>query len=134
MDLRELNRHFELVEKLHKAQEMLTSLRERAHPSAGGLTGMPHAPGVKNRVADLAIEIADLSSRIDWLVSVVHEDEKTIKPFIDSIDDETTWMIFRLRFLRGLEWQDVAAGVGGRNTAESVKMICYRFLDDKSVP
>ena len=58
MTLEDLNKHLLLREKLEKAQEMLVSLRAAAQPGAARLTGMPHTPGVKDKVGDLAVEIA----------------------------------------------------------------------------
>lgn len=130
MTLQELNRHFELRERLAKAREMLDSLRAAACPGAQVLTGMPHTPGVKDKVGDLAIEIADMDERIEFLESEIKASEESILPFIRSIDDDQTRLIFRLRFIRGLTWKEVAAVIGGRNSEDSVKMACYRYLNN----
>lgn len=127
MTLSELNQHFELIEKLARAREMLQSLRDAACPGAAVLTGMPHTPGVKDKVGDLAAEIVDMDARVGFLEAEVKASEDAIMPFIQSIDDDQTRIIFRLRFLRGLAWKEVAAVVGG-NTEESAKRICYRYL------
>ena len=128
MTLQGLNKHFELREKLAKAHEMLDALRAAACPGAQVLTGMPHATGVKDKVGDLAVEIADMGDRIEFLESEIKASEASILPFIKSIDDDQTRLIFRLRFIRGLTWKEVAAVVGGRNSEDSVKMVCYRYL------
>ena len=59
MTLKELNGHFVLRERLARAKEMLASLQAAACPGAQVLTGMPHAPGVSDKVGDLAVEIAE---------------------------------------------------------------------------
>ena len=41
-------------------------------------------------------------------------------------------MVFRLRFLHCMTWPQVAGAIGGRNTANSVKLICHRYLNPKS--
>ena len=128
MTLAELNQHFELIEKLARAREVLQSLRDSARPGASALTGMPHATGVKDKVGDLAAEIVDMDARVGFLEKEARASEAIIMPFIQGIDDDQTRMIFRLRFLRGLTWKEVAAVVGGRNSEESVKMVCYRYL------
>lgn len=128
MTLLNLNHHFELIEKLTKAREMLQSLRDTAYPGASVLTGMPHTSGVKDKVGDLAAEIVDMDARVGWLEAEVKASEAMIMPFIQGIDDDQTRLIFRLRFLRGLAWKEVAAVIGGRNSEESVKMVCYRYL------
>ena len=122
-----MNQHFELIEKLARAREMLQSLRDAACPGAAALTGMPHTPGIKDKVGDLAAEIVDMDARVGFLEEEVKASEGQIMPFIQGIDDDQTRIIFRLRFLRGLAWKEVATVVGG-NTEESAKRICYRYL------
>ena len=128
MTLTELNQHLQLVEKLSKAKENLQKLRDAAYPGASVITGMPHGSSTKDKVGDLAAEIADVSSYIADIEAEVQVSEANIAPFIFAIDDIQTRLIFRLRFLRGLAWKEVAALIGGRNSEESVKMICYRYL------
>jgi hypothetical protein len=50
--------------------------------------------------------------------------------FLDSIEDSLTRQILRLRYEESKKWAEVARLVGGNNTGESVKKICYRVLDD----
>ena len=128
MTLDKLNKHFELIEDRAKAQDMLRSLREAAYPGATALTGMPHAPGIRDKIGDLAAEIADIDARIQFLDTEISASEATILPWIATKRDDQTRLIFRLRFLRGLAWKEVAAVIGGRNTDDSVRQACYRYL------
>lgn len=128
MTLQRLNEHFELRIRLAKAQEMLESLRAAACPGAAVLTGMPHAPGVKDKVGDLAAEIADMDARIEYLEAKIKQDEREILEYIRAIDDDQLRLIFRLRFIRCLTWGEVASVIGGRNTEDAVKSACYRYL------
>ena len=128
MTLTQLNRHFRRIEQRTRTRELLQSLREVACPGAQNLTGMPHASGVQDRVGDLAAEIADTETELQALDAEIHKAEAEILTFVQSIPDTQVRMIFRLRFLRGLSWKEVATVVGGRNTPDSVKIICYRYL------
>ena len=132
MTLKELNQHFALRERLSRAKEMLASLQAAACPGAQVLTGMPHAPGVSDKVGDLAVEIADLEGRIQILMNELSLEESKINLFISAIENDQTRMIFRLRFLRCLTWGEVATVIGGHNTEGSVQKICYRYLDAQS--
>lgn len=129
MTLRELNHYCDLQEKLERAEEMLNSFIETTCLGAQVLDGMPHTPGVSDKVGDLAIEIADLENRIAVLRKDVEREKAVVTAYIAKIPDDQTRMIFRLRFLRGLTWGEVAALIGGRNTESAVKNICYRYLE-----
>lgn len=131
MTLQRLNEHLELRMRLARAQEMLEALRSAVLPGATTLTGMPHAPGVKDKVGDLATEIADMDARIKHLEAEIRQDEKEILSYICNINDDQTRLIFRLRFIRCLTWGEVASVIGGRNTEDAVKSVCYRYLSAK---
>lgn len=128
MTLMELNRYFELVSNLARTKELLDNLRAAAYPASPALTGMPHAPGVKDKIGDLAAEIADLDIRRQYIEKEIGEQKTKVEKFVDTIDDYYLRTIFRLRFERGLAWKEVATIVGGRNSEESVKSACYRYL------
>ena len=130
MTLVELNEHLNLVEKLAKAEENLQALKDAAYPGAAVITGMPHTPGIKDKVGDLGTEIADMDARITFLEEKIKKSELRILPFIQSIEDDTTRLVFRLRFLRGLHWKEVAVVLRGNNTESGVKQMCYRYLED----
>ncbi|MFQ8761811.1 MAG: hypothetical protein ACLSAF_22430 [Intestinimonas sp.] len=129
MTLQELSQYFKLREQLARDEEILESLRATACPGAQVLTGMPHATGVRDKVGDLAVEIADMKERIRYLREEIGQEESRVTAFISGIENDQTRMIFRLRFLRCLTWGEVAAVVGGRNTESSVKNTCYRYLE-----
>ena len=128
MTLIELNRYFELVSNLARTKELLDNLRAAAYPASPALTGMPHAPGVKDKVGDLAVEIADLETRKEYIEKEIRRQKSKVEEFVATIDDYYLRTLFRLRFERGLSWKEVANIVGGRNSEESVKSACYRYL------
>ena len=92
------------------------------------ITGMPHAPGVSDKVGDLAAELWDLQDRINYLESRCDEEKKKLEKYIGAIKDDQTRMIFRLRFIHCMTWLQVAEAIGGRNTESGVRSICYRHL------
>lgn len=129
MTLQELSQYFKLRERLARDEEILESLEATACPGAQVLTGMPHTPGVKDKVGDLAVEIADMKERIRFLEEEIAREGVKVSAFIAGIENDQTRMIFRLRFLRCLTWGEVAAVIGGRNTEAAVKNVCYRYLE-----
>lgn len=132
MTLQELSQHFKLREQLARDEEILKSLEAAAYPGAQAFTGMPHTPGVSDKVGYLAAEIADMKEQIRILSEEIAQDEATVAAYIETIEDGQTRMIFQLRFLRCLTWAEVATVIGGRNTEAGVRMVCYRYLRRKS--
>lgn len=128
MTLIELNRYFELVSNLACTKELLENLRAAAYPGGQVLTGMPHAPGVRDKIGDLAAEIADLDIRRQYIEKEIKGQKAKVEKFVATIEDYYLRTIFRLRFERGLSWKEVANIIGGRNSEESVKSACYRYL------
>lgn len=129
MTLAELNAHLDLVQQLQKTEELLQGLWDAAVPGAQKLDGMPHASGVHDKVGALGVEIADMETQVDILKERIAQSEKAIGTWISTIEDNTTRLVFRLRFIQGMPWKSVATVLGGRNSEDGVKSICYRFLE-----
>ena len=128
MTKRELDHHLELVQQLEDERELLASLLVAAGPRAQRLDGMPHAHGAADPVGYLAVEIADMRETISRREADVARSEAAVATYIQTIEDSQTRMIFRLRFIHGMAWKEVAAAVGGRNTESGVKNTCYRYI------
>lgn len=128
MTKEQLTHHAELKKRLAATLELLFSLECAASPTAPRLDGMPHTPGFRDHVGDLAAEIADVKAAIGQLEAEITRSEDSILAYIATVDDVQIRMIFRLRFIRGLSWKDVAAAIGGGNTEGSVKKACYRYI------
>ena len=132
MTLRELSKYYKLHEKLEQNRQMLSSLYAAAGLGAQEITGMPHAPGASDQVSGLVIEIEDLKERISHLESECAQEKRILERYISTIEDDQTRMVFRLRFVHCMTWPQVAKAIGGRNTANSVKLTCYRHLEKES--
>ena len=132
MTLAELSKYFKLRSRQNRNRIMLRALQDRAHtgvPGAQVITGMPHAPGVRDAVGDLIVEIEDVKGEIQRLEIEMGRVKREISGYIETIPDIQTRLIFRLRFLRCMTWGEVADTIGGRNTVNGVKKTCYRYLD-----
>ena len=130
--MQDLSKYYNLVQRIHRAEEMLAGLQSAASPGAQLLSGMPHPPGVKDKIGDLAAEISDIQQLIRELKQIAEQERAKAVAYINNIDDEQTRMIFRLRLLHCLSWQGVAEIIGRKNTASGVKSACYRYLKGKS--
>lgn len=49
---------------------------------------MPHAPGVRDKVGDLAVEIADMTERIRYLKEEIDRAEAAVTEFVESIEND----------------------------------------------
>lgn len=108
MTLQDLNAYLSKCRQLEAARESLLDLEEAAVPGAKVLTGMPRAPGVRDRVGSIAIAIADTKDAIAELEREVEATKKEIEALIQTIPAVDLRTLFRLRFLQLLSWEDIA--------------------------
>ena len=134
MTLEQLNKYARLRRELEQAESLKASLETAAEPGAQVLSGLPHAPGYKNKLGDIIPKIMDelplIEAQIDDLREELRRCEAEIGDFIAVIPDFQTRTIFKLRFLGGFTWTWIAFAIGGGNTADAVKKRCYRYLDE----
>lgn len=129
MTLDELNVLFDLRAELEELTEIRRSLMDAATKTTTKLTGMPHGSGVTDKVGGLASEIADFDRQIERVNTEIAEKEAVVSAWIDTIPKAKVQLVFRLRFLRGLQWKEIAPLLGRYVTGDSVRMIAYRYLN-----
>ena len=112
MTLQELSKYYDIQMTLEKDREALENLRQKINPASPQLTGMPHTPGVRDKVADLAVELADMDERVRWLEEQAAEEKPKVEAYCKSIMDARLYLIFRLRFVRCYSWAEVAGALG----------------------
>lgn len=129
MTIKELSQLYWLNREIELDTQRLEELQRSAEaPRSPSLTGLPGGGDGSSALERVAAEIVDLQAIIDAKhLQCIHERSR-LERYIADIDDSLTRMIFRLRFVNGLSWRQVAASVGGGNTEESVKKACYRYL------
>ena len=129
MTLRELSQLRYLNQEIERDMQRLAELRAFIeNPSTSKLSGMPTTGNFVNITEKNIIEIITLEGIIDSKIDRCITEKKEIEEYISGIDDSLIRQIFTLRFVEGLSWRQVAFTVGGNNTEDSVKKICYRYL------
>lgn len=82
-----------------------------------------------DRVAETAISIAKTEQKIRNKLIELEKARSRITNYILNIEDCQTRLIFKLRCLNLMSWNDVADTVGGMNSEYSVKKRFYRYLE-----
>lgn len=126
----ELMKVYYLDKEIAEWKEEIERIRESAMPRSirpGATcksTGM-HA----DIVAQAAAMIADTERKIRKKLAELETARNEIICYIMSIDDCQTRLIFKLRCLDHMSWNQVADRVGGMNSEYSVKKRFYRYLE-----
>lgn len=123
---------FSLFDKLKRYQEILEGLQAAVIPGRT-MDGMLHGNNVSDRTGKLGAEIADIKTAISNIETSISENENQILKIIDSIDDEYVKTLFRLRWIRGFQWKEVAGCMGKYYTECAVKNSVYRYLSKHEI-
>lgn len=67
---------------------------------------------------------AELKAKIERMTAT----KERLENYIAEIPDSLTRQIFTFRFIKGMPWRQIAYTVGGRNTADSVRKVCSRYI------
>lgn len=136
MTLERLNTYSRLRRELEQAENLKAVMEVAAEPGAQVLTGLPHAPGYKNKLGDIVPKMMDAMPLLELKIKSLRQElrslELEIDNFIAAIPDFQTRAIFKFRFQGGFTWTWVACNIGGGNTADAVKKRCYRYLNTHS--
>lgn len=128
MTLKELSQLYYLNREIEMDKKRLQELEAQAVSITPNLSGMPRSTGVSDKVGRYAAEIADLKGIIEAKHQQCLYERSRLERYIADIDDSLIRQIFTYRFVNGLPWLQVAACIGGNNTADSVRMMCNRYI------
>lgn len=129
MTKKELSQLFWLNREILEDKRKLLELEAAAEGGTAKITGMPHVSGISNQVERYSIEIAELRDIIDARIRFAWHELNRLNRYIEGVDDPQMRLILSLRFVNGLQWEQVAMSIGGGNTANGVQMAAMRFLE-----
>lgn len=96
------------------------------------LDGMPKAAqGKSNPTEERGIAAADLRTMIEDYKRSIEIRRKEIYEYITQLDDPLMELIIMYRCINLCTWDQVAAYVGGQNTADSVRMAFNRHFEEQ---
>ena len=130
MTLKELSQLYWLNREIESDRKRLEKLEQEATSvSSPRFDGMPHTPGYQNsKIENYVAEIVDLKAIIAAKQQQCIYERNRLERYIADIPDSHTRQIFKDRFVEGMSWPKVAHSIGGNNTTDSVKKICYRYI------
>lgn len=128
MTKQELSQLYYLVKEIKLKRQQLEQLRTIAEGTTVELTGMPHGTGIKDKVGNVAADIADIKAILELKIQEYYYQYNRLTRYIESIDDSLIRQIMTLRYIELKEWNDVANVIGGGNTEGSIKQMAYRYL------
>lgn len=130
MTLKELSQLYYLNREIESDRRRLEELEAKlASPSSPNLSGMPRSTAYGNKIESSVADIMDLKAIIAAKQQQCIYERSRLMRYITEINDSLTREIFIFRFVNGLSWRQVAASVGGNNTADSCRMTCKRYIE-----
>ena len=73
-------------------------------------------------------DVAELEQIIRAKIARCNDERTNLEKYIADIPDSLTRQVFTFRFIDGYSWVRVASAIGN-NTADSVRMICKRYIE-----
>lgn len=129
MKREELMKVYYLEKEIAEWKEEIERTRESALPKGVRFDAISGSGRYTDMVAQAASLIADTERKIKNKLLELELARSEIIRYIMDIDDCQTRLIFKLRCLDHMTWNEVADKVGGMNSEYSVKKRFYRYLE-----
>ena len=132
MTKKELSQIYYLSNEIDMWRKELNRLQTMSLIPSQEITGMPFSPGGKSdKTGNLASKKADIRAKIAELQGKLIEEYSKLMNYIETIDDSIIRQIIYHRCILCMQWGQVARHVGGGNSADGLRKMLDRFLDDK---
>lgn len=129
MSREELMMVYYLDKEIAEWREEIKRIRESTLPKGMRFDAAHSSGRYADMVAQAASMIADTEKKIKKKLLELEFARNEIIRYIMDIDDCQTRLIFKLRCLDHMTWNEVADKVGGMNSEYSVKKRFYRYLE-----
>lgn len=105
IDFRRQERELQLLE------DGLVEMRAKAEAlSSPVISDMPKGSSVEER--NMIVELVALQEEYETFIRTNAAEQLEVEHAIAAIDDPTLRSVIRLRYIKGLQWQDIAKAVG----------------------
>lgn len=129
MTLEVLTQYYDLQKKIWDYETTIESLRAAAESTTSQLSDMPKSPNLNERLSRYVALIVDMEAEIEKMKPEAVKQRAVVDAYVKRVDDCFVKVILSLRFLEIMTWGEVAEAVGGKNTDDTVRMVCQRYID-----
>jgi len=112
MTKKELSQLYYLNREIKEQQRRLAEVETVATSCMATITGLPRSNNISDKLAEHAIEIADLKALLDLNLKKCFYELNRLNRYIQSVDDSQMRLILSLRYINGLSWQQIAFSIG----------------------
>ena len=130
MTKKELSQLYYLKKEIQGQQRRIKELETLATRCSTTITGMPHGMGISDRVGKYASELSDLKNLLDLNIKKCFFELNKLDRYIQSVSDSLIRQIMIYRFINGYSWAKIAWNIGGKNTADGLRIKLKRFLQN----
>ncbi len=126
----ELSQLFYLNKETERLQKDLRELEYYNGYKAPVITDIPKGNQYKDKIADYVAEVTDLREIIKLNLQKIQHERSRLERYISGIDNAEIRLIFRLRHINGMKWEDIATEIGyvGQYSESTVRKKHSRHL------
>lgn len=129
MTTHELSKLYCIKKLIDRDTQRLAQLEARLQPRAANMNCTVKVSSPKNVIEEITPQVIVLKERIRCEREQYLKEQAAIEDYIETVADYQVRLILLYRFVDLMSWNQVARRIGGNNTADSVRKICYRFLE-----
>ena len=139
MTRQELRNYISLTGEIAELRQELAELERTAPVVTDTVQGStPEAPYTLHAVTVSGIDpksakaINEKRRRLRFLIDRCEAQREEIRTWIDQIPDSTVRRIFRLRYMRGLSWVQIASRFDPAKAPDAVRMLHNRYINNQN--
>ena len=119
MTEKELNQLHYINKEIEVLKNQLDELKSRSLLKSQEFTGMPHAPGISDKTAQIAVAIREIEELYEIKLRELYVVRGRIERYINSIENDTERVIMRLRCINNMRWENIGNELGYHRTRVS---------------
>ena len=104
----ELQKYLQIDAQIDELILERCALMDRATKITPALNGMPHAPGVSDKICNAVAVIDSIDQKIADKMTELREEKERIEMAIANIPDARLRILMRYRYIQGLTWEKIA--------------------------